>query len=163
MGVGVVPLFLFGISASPVWITPKLSIPMEGDRGALGAGGLMGTVFGQQNTGFGILYGIGTVGSRDVNATLGLGYGYAGGSWGRRPAISLSGLYRTSARWAIQTENYYLQTGDEVVFIMSFGGRWMGPSIAIDFGIVRPVLGGSSNNYLGLPWLSITAPFGMTE
>ncbi len=163
MGVGVVPLFLFGVSASPVWVTPKLSIPMEGERGALGVGGLMGTVFGQQNTGFGILYGIGTVGSRDANATLGLGYGYAGGSWGRRPAISLSGLYRTSDRWAIQTENYYLQSGDEVVFIMSIGGRWMGPSIAIDFGLVRPAFGGDSGNYIGLPWLSITAPFGMTK
>lgn len=163
MGVGVVPLFLFGISASPVWVTPKLSVPLEGDKGALGVGGLMGTVFGQQNTGFGILYGIGTVGGRDMNATLGLGYGYAGGSWGRRPAISVSGLYRTSARWAIQTENYYLQSGDESIFIMSFGGRWMGPSIAIDFGLVRPVFGGDTGGFVGLPWLSITAPFGMTE
>ena len=75
IGGGVVPLFLFAGSPTPVWITPKFSIPVAKDKFNLGAGALMGTVLGEEETGFGILYGISTLGSKDKNVSLGLGYG----------------------------------------------------------------------------------------
>ena len=81
IGGGVVPLFLFAGSPTPVWITPKFSIPVSKDKFNLGGGALLGTVLGEQEAGFGILYGISTLGSKDKNVSLGLGYGYAGGSW----------------------------------------------------------------------------------
>ena len=88
IGGGVVPLFLFAGSPTPVWITPKFSIPVSKDKFNLGGGALLGTVLGEEETGFGILYGISTLGSKDKNVSLGLGYGYAGGSWAKAPMIN---------------------------------------------------------------------------
>lgn len=160
-GVGVIPLFLFGLDFTPVWATPKLSFTVRENKGAIGMGGLMGGVIGERNTGFGILYGIGTLGNRDRNTSLGIGYGYAAGNWGRRPAINWSGLYRVGNRWALQTENYYISVSDsDPLMLLSFGARWMGPKIAIDFGLIRPVILNQSTGLIGIPWVSITAPFG---
>ena len=160
VGVGVVPLFLFGFDYSPVWVTPKFSVPIGHDKGAFGGGALLGGIPGQEQSGFGIVYGVGTVGSRDLNATLGLGYGYASGNWADRPVINFGGLWRTSRKWAVQTENYIINTDGDNLYLFSIGARWMGPSIAIDFGLVRPYFNGDSEGILALPWLSVTAPFG---
>jgi hypothetical protein len=98
VGIGMVR-FSFCRAATPVWIAPKLSIPVKKDKFNLGAGALVATVIGEgEGGGFGILYGLATTGSRDNNLSLGLGYGYAGGDWADSPTISLSGMARTGAR-----------------------------------------------------------------
>ncbi len=58
IGAGIVPVFLFGGGATPVWITPKFSIPVVKDKFNVGAGALVGTVLGASGTGFGLLYGL---------------------------------------------------------------------------------------------------------
>jgi len=56
IGAGIVPLFLFAGTSTPVWITPKLSIPIVKDKFNVGVGGLMGTVIGEAESGFGLVY-----------------------------------------------------------------------------------------------------------
>ena len=74
LGIGTIPLFFFGGAPTPIWMTAKFSVPLKQDKINLGAGILSGTVLGEEETGFGIAYGILTFGSRDKNASLGLGY-----------------------------------------------------------------------------------------
>ena len=158
LGVGVVPLFLFGADATPVWMTPKVSVPVVRDKFQVGAGGFIGTILGESNSGFGIVYGTGTVGSRSKNLTLGLGYGFADGSWADRPAISLSGMIQTGPRSFLLSENYYLSTGDESLVLMSLGGRSLIRRIGLDYGGILPI-SPEIDRFILIPWLGITFPF----
>ena len=155
-----VPLFLFAGAATPVWIAPKLSIPVKKDKFNLGAGALLATVLGEGGGGFGILYGLATTGSRDNNLSLGLGYGYAGGDWADSPTISLSGMARTGARGYLVTENYYIDLGGEgYLLLFSAGFRWIIRKAGLDFGFVMPYES-SLENLVFIPWLGVTIPFG---
>jgi len=159
IGGGVVPLFLFAGSPTPVWITPKFSIPVARDKFNLGGGALMGTVLGMEETGFGILYGISTLGSKDKNVSLGLGYGYAGGSWAKAPMINLNTMIRFGPKGYFISENYFIQTEGTTALILSFGGRHIIQNAGLDYGLVIPIIS-DMGNFLALPWLGITIPFG---
>ncbi|OQX74347.1 MAG: hypothetical protein B6D64_12950 [Bacteroidetes bacterium 4484_276] len=156
IGGGLVPLFFFGGTPTPVWLTPKVSIPVKKENFNLGAGALVGTVVGGEDPGFGILYGITTFGSRDNNVSFGLGYGYAGGEWAKSPMININFMFRTGARGYIISENYYIQANGEPMVILSFGGRQIIKKAGLDYGLFIPF----SSNLIALPWLGITIPFG---
>jgi hypothetical protein len=158
IGAGVLPVFLFGGGATPVWITPKFSIPVVKDKFNVGAGALVGTVLGESGTGFGLLYGLTTAGSRDMNISLGIGYGVSGSGWAKSPLISLSALARTGARGYLLTENYYLGMDGETLVILSAGYRWVIKKAGLDFGLVMPIA--EDLNFFALPWLGVTIPFG---
>lgn len=139
IGVGLVPLFLFAGTFSPVWITPKISIPVSSEEVQFGVGALLGIVLVEENTGFGILYGISTFGSKDNNVSIGLGYGYAGGEWANSPMININAMFRTGARGYFITENYFIQAGETIVTILSFGGRQIIKSSGLDYGLLIPL------------------------
>jgi len=159
IGGGVVPLFLFAGSPTPVWITPKFSIPVAKDKFNLGAGALMGTVLGEEETGFGILYGISTLGSKDKNISLGLGYGYAGGSWAKAPMINLNTMIRFGPKGYFISENYFIQTEGTTALIFTLGGRHIIQNAGLDYGLVIPIIS-DMDSFIALPWLGITIPFG---
>jgi len=94
IGGGIIPTFLFG-AATPVFLTPKVSIPVVKDKFNIGGGMLLGTVLGDvsDDISFGIAYGLSTFGSRDSNISISLGYGYAGGDWANSPLTFLSSYY----------------------------------------------------------------------
>ena len=94
MGVGIMPLFLIGGEASPVWVTPKVSLPVKKDKVNLGFGGIFYYLLGGDGETLGIAYGQATFGSRDKNVNIGVGYGVADGEWASAPTLSLSGFYR---------------------------------------------------------------------
>ena len=158
IGAGIVPIFLFGGGATPVWITPKFSIPVVKDKFNLGAGALVGTVLGESETGFGLLYGLATAGSRDMNVSLGIGYGVTGSGWGKSPLITLSGMARTGARGYLITENYYMNIDGDAIVLLSAGFRWVIKKAGLDFGLVIPREEGLS--FIAIPWLGVTIPFG---
>ncbi len=153
---GIVPLFLFAGAPTPVWINPKVSIPVVQDKYNIGAGALLGTIIGEGGS-FGILYGVNTIGNRDRNMTLGLGWGFAEGSIATRPTVSLSGTYRTGARGYLLTENYIISTGNESFGLISFGGRRIIKDVGLDFGLLLPV--GDLDGFIAVPWLGLTIPF----
>ncbi len=157
IGVGMVPTFLFG-GPTPVWITGKLSIPANHDKLNIGAGILSGTVLGEEESGFGIAYGMATFGSRDANLSIGAGYGYAGGDWSNQPTLSVSALIRTSNRGYFLTENYYIGTGEDPLILLSVGGRRIVKKTGIDFGLFVPISSGM--DFIAIPWLGLTVPLG---
>lgn len=159
IGAGMVPLFLFAGSQTPVWITPKVSIPVVKDKFNLGAGALAGTVIGADEGGFGMLYGLSTFGSRDKNLTIGLGWAFAGGSIANAPTVSVAGMIRTGPRGYFLTENYFISAGGETIGFMSAGGRRIIKRISLDYGLFLPIASGL-DTIIAVPWLGITLPFG---
>jgi hypothetical protein len=158
LGGGIIPLFLFAGGPTPVFITPKVSIPVDKDKFNIGAGALIGTVLGETASGFGIVYGVTTFGSPDKNVSIGLGYGFAGGEWSSSPLINIGGMFRISPSWYLISENYYAASDGESAGILSGGARWIIKKAALDFGLFVPV--GNVGAFVGIPWLGFTIPFG---
>ncbi len=157
VGAGTVPIFLFGAEALPIWFLPKLSISTPQDNFHLAVGGVFGGVLGvDDGEGAGLVYGSATVGSRDHNATVGLGYGYAGDGFADRPAINISGMTRVGRTTYLISENYFFPGVDDANLI-SFGVRWAPENFAVDFALARPLEG--EVDFIGFPWLGVTIPF----
>jgi hypothetical protein len=157
LGVGLVPTFLFGTASVPVWLIPKVSIPLQKDNLHLAAGGLFGGVLGEDNAGVGLAYGTLTLGNSNRNLSFGMGYGYADGEWSDTPMFNLSGMLRTSRTLYLVSENYFFSIGGETVGLFSAALRWAPENFAVDFGLVRPT---GDGDYIGIPWLGVTLPFG---
>ena len=157
IGAGFVPGFLLGGGATPIWLTPKVSIPLGKDKVNLGVGGLFATALGSEGGSFGVAYGQLTLGPRDRNINFGLGYGYAGDEWADTPTITISGMYRASKKFALMTENYIFDTGEENFILLSFGGRFIGRRVAIDGGLFVPAV---EDGLFAVPWLGVNVPFG---
>ncbi len=161
VGGGVVPLFLFGGGPTPVFATAKFSVPVIKNKVNVGGGAIVGTVLGEEDMGFGILYGLSTFGTPDNNISVGLGYGFGGGEWASAPMININGMFRATNRGYFITENYYIPFGGENTIVLSLGWRWIIKKAALDFGLVLPVI--EDAGFIGIPWLGFTVPFGNTN
>lgn len=161
IGVGIIPTFFFG-APTPVFATAKFSIPVVEDKFNVAAGAIVGGVIGESESGIGLLYGLATVGSPDANVTLGMGYGFAGGEWAKAPMININGMFRVSNRGYIITENYVISAGGEGVVLISFGGRSIIKKAALDYGLFLP-LSADIDQFIAIPWLGFTLPFGKTN
>lgn len=157
LGGGMIPLFLFGTSVTPVWLLPKISIPIKKDSFYLGGGAMVGGVIGTDTEPLGILYGSATLGDLDRNLSLSLGYGYAGSEISETPVINISGMTRISRTFFLLSENYIVPGADSGV-VVSFGARWTSENVAVDFGLFRPLE--DAGGLIGVPWLGVTIPFG---
>ncbi len=157
IGAGMVPLFLFGGSPTPVWITPKFSIPVVKDNFNVGVGALLGTVIGAGDGGFGLLYGVTTFGSRDKNLSLGTGWGFGGGNMANSPTVSFGGMVRTGAKGYFMTENYLINAGGSSLGLLSAGGRRILGKVSLDFGLIVP-MGSEIGTFFAVPWLGINVP-----
>ncbi len=155
IGGGVVPLFFFGGAPTPVWFTTKISIPVKKDNIAVGAGVLGGTILMEDETTFGIAYGIATIGNKNNNASLGVGYGYTGGNWSKSPLINLNFMLRLGANGYFISENYYIMVDNSYFFILSAGGRYVINEAGIDFGLIFPMAEGIGS-IIALPWLGVS-------
>ena len=158
LGAGVIPLFLFAGAPTPAWITAKVSVPVSKNRFNLGAGLMAGGVTGVSGGTFAILYGIATIGSKDVNLSLGAGYGMAGESGSGAPMINLNGMWRVGPRGYLLTENYYFSNGSSGSMMLSFGGRTIIREAGLDYGLFFPLVEGAG--IVAVPWLGITIPIG---
>ena len=158
IGAGLIPTFLFGTGIIPVWLVPKFSIPLVKDKINVGGGALMGLVTGVEGTGFAMVYGSSTFGSRDKNLTVGLGYGYAGDSWASTPLINVSGMVRTGPHGYFLTENYLVDTGETVACLLMIGGRSMLNKAGLDYGLIIPIEE-EMGRFVAIPWLGFTIPF----
>ena len=160
LGIGIVPLFFFAGSSTPAWITPKFSMPIKEDKISLGLGGLFGAVIGEKNSGFGVSYGLLTLGNRDKNINFGLGYGYQDKGWADTPTISISGMLRMTNKFYLMSENYLI---NKDLYILSAGGRLNLRRANLDFGLISPFRGTVLDLDVGIPWISVGIPFGRNE
>ena len=175
-GFGLIPLFLFG-GPTPIWITPKVSVPIIENKVNLGAGVLLATVIGEGGGYAGLIYALGTFGSPDQNLTVGGGYSIFDGELGKLPLVSLGGMSRISENNYLLSENYLLleknryaiyspdyteilrwETETEARTVLSFGLRNVKPKLAIDYGLIIPI-NFDIGTFIAIPWLGITVPF----
>lgn len=157
IGAGMVPLFLFGGAPTPIWVTQKFSIPLSSNKVNLGLGLLAATVVGTSNASFGIAYGVSTFGSRDKNISVGIGYGYAGGSWAKSPILMASTMIRTGKKGYFMSENYIIHVDGEFGIISMIGGRSLIKKVALDYGLVIPLFS-EIEEFVAIPWLGFTIP-----
>jgi hypothetical protein len=159
IGGGVVPLFLFAGASTPVWITPKVAFPIVKDKINMSAGMILGHVLGE-GVNFGIGYGDLSVGNRDNNLTIGVGWAFADTQWADKPTLTLSGMTRVGRKTYLLTENYYIGLSEGSSFgILSAGGRSVQKRLAVDYGLIIP-LGADLGTFIAIPWLGIAIPFG---
>jgi hypothetical protein len=152
---GLVPLFFFGGAPTPIWIVPKVSIPIKKDYLNIGAGALMGTVTGEGV--FGIGFSSLTIGNRDANVNLGLGWGFIDDEFSNAPIVNISFMLRTGAKGYFISENYVINSFDETNVLLSLGGRTMINKVGLDFALFVPLTGES---LFVIPLIGITIPTG---
>lgn len=158
VGAGVVPLFFFGGGSTPIWLTAKFSFPSENQNFAFGGGFLAGTVAGESDANFGIAYGIGTIGNENNNLSMGIGYGWAGGKWAKKPVINFNVMLRAGPRAYFISENYFIQIDKTPLVIISLGGRHIIKKAGLDYGLIFPI-NNEIDTFIAIPWLGITIPF----
>lgn len=158
MGIGTVPLFLFGADVTPVWITPKVSIPLIEQKFNVGAGSLLGTVVGDGSY-FGVVYAVATYGSQFSNVTIGGGMMFAESEVSERPLINISGMKQLGKRSYLLSENYMYILDSSVAGVASLGFRFVGRGLSADFALLKPYSTEDEFNLIAIPWLSVTVPF----
>lgn len=157
VGAGTVPIFLFGVNALPIWVLPKVSFSTPQENLHLAGGAVFGGVLAEEvSTGVGLVYGSATLGTRDHNATVSLGYGYTEGGFANRPTINVSGMTRVGRTLYLISENYFV-AGVDGGNIISAGIRWAPKNFAVDFALARPL---DADEIVGIPWLGVSIPFG---
>jgi hypothetical protein len=104
---------------------------------------------------FGILYGVGTVGSRENNATLGVGFGYVGSELSGSPVLMVGGQRRVARRLALVTENY-AAPGEFDTALPSYGARLLGEQLSFDLGFFNAT---SAFFFPGVPCVGVVVDF----
>jgi len=104
---------------------------------------------------FGILYGVGSIGSSDASLTLGLGYGYTDSELADKPVIMIGGEIQLSGSIKLLSENWIPPDADFV--LLSFGVRFFGEHLAADFGLITTTE--STEGFPFIPWLGFVYNF----
>jgi len=158
IGAGLVPLFLFGQS-TPLWVVPSISFPVVKDNFSLGASFVFLFVPGERGSAGFLTFG-GTIGNRNNNLSLNLGYGFAGGEWAESPLITVSGMVRTGKKHHLLAENYFVSAWNQTILWSLLGGRYNFGPLSLDYGLIFPWEVVFEEGFIGLPWLSISIPVG---
>jgi hypothetical protein len=159
IGVGILPLFLFAGSPTPIWIVPKFSIPVSKEKVNIGTGAILGTVLSEDSGFFGLLYETTTFGSRDKNLSAGFGYGFSRNGWMQRPIINVSAMIRINPKGYFITENYAIPVDNVYLFVISLGGRSIIRNIGLDYSLWIP-FGYDIGTFVAIPFLGVTVPLG---
>ncbi len=151
---GTVPLFLLSADVTPIWVVPKISIPLQSDQVQVGAGAFMGALLGGGGV-FGIAFGSTTFGSRDRNASIALGWSFTDDGWATHPIFNFNFMARTGPRGYFLSENYFFP-GAGTLVLSGGGRRIIGSGLGLDFGLFLPI--GSEMGFIALPFLGVTVP-----
>jgi hypothetical protein len=146
-----------GVGQQVGYITPKLGV-YSSENLNLSIGGLLGyNGFGTSNKEreFGILYSVATIGSADLSATGGIGWGYQGSGLSKQPAIMLGGATRVTRGMALITENYFVSALGTSA-LLGYGVRFFGEKLSVDLAFFNV-----SNHavFPGFPFVSFSKNF----
>ena len=157
-GISLVP----GAKDQLFYIAPKVTIPIPSETVNFAAGVLYLNLTGgtEDNTGGGIVYGVGTFGSQYASLTAGLGYGFAQGDFSEQPVIMIGGEAQVSNSIALLTENYIAPGSESTSGLLSFGIRFFGDKLAADLAFFYPLTESGTSGFPFLPWLGFTYNFG---
>jgi hypothetical protein len=144
------------------YLTPKIGL-VEQPNFALAAGALVGFAgfegIDSRDRSFGILYGVGTFGSTDNHLDVGAGWGYAGGSISGDPAIMVGGSTRVSRRVALLSENYFVPSVKRDQGIITYGLRFFGEKLSVDFAFGNAVGRDTQLLFPGVPYVAFAVKF----
>lgn len=150
-----------GLGKQLLYLLPKAGGPV-GHNLHLAAGALVIKLpdFDDENnaediTMVGVLYGVGTRGSRDRSFTAGLGYGFEGDKLADRPMVMLGGEYRVSRRISLVTENWMFPGLDQP--LVSAGFRFFGEGLAVDLALANVL--GEDMLFPGIPFVDFVYNF----
>jgi hypothetical protein len=131
-----------GVEEQMFYIGPKVRF-LELESFSLGGGVIYSHI---EESDFGIMYGVTTVGSERAALTFGIGWGYTDEELSDTPFIILGGEVQVSNSVKLLSENWIIsETG-----VISFGIRFFGDNLAADFGLFRPV--GEDTDIEGWPF-----------
>lgn len=157
--------FLSTVIAGPsnaiFYVTPKISFDLAKNFHA-GGGLLYVSIPGlskrsEGRGGFGIVYGVGTYGTKEHNITGGIGWGFVQSSLSPRPVLSLSGMRRLSRKTAFVSENWFVPI-DRYYPVFTYGIRFLGEGMALDLAFLNtPNI--ASYVFIGIPFVSFTVKF----
>lgn len=161
LSVGMMPLFFFGGTPSPIWANLKASFPIIKEKVSIGGGVLAGSVLGAESGLIGLGYGNITFGSLSKNLTFGVGYGFSSQSGNTTiPLFSVSGMIKVGKKGYLLTENHIIGLGSNgSLSLVSMGGRYVGRKISIDYGVFTPITSGL-DTFITIPWIGIVIPLG---
>ena len=140
------------------YLLPKYTV-LSSERTNVALGALVGFFpfnddASDEVTSGGLLYAVGTTGSRESNISFGLAWGYADDDLTDSPGFMLGGQGRVSRRFALITENWFLPIGGETEGVVSYGIRFLGETLSADLAWVN-VLGSN----VSAPWLGFAVRF----
>ncbi|HKW50088.1 MAG TPA: hypothetical protein VJN70_21690 [Gemmatimonadaceae bacterium] len=143
------------------YLTPKVGLIEEPHFG-LAAGALVGFAgfegIEDKDRSFGILYGVGSVGSSDDHLDFGAGWGYAGGRVSGDPAIMIGGATRVSRRVSLLTENYFVPSVSDNALV-SYGLRFFGEKLSVDLAFANAVGPHTTFLFPGVPYIAFALKF----
>ncbi len=161
LGVGGTIIPGIDLTQNVIYLLPKYTV-VNASQVKLAVGGLLASVPYSEKTrkSMGLLYGVGTLGSRENNLTLGTGFGYIGNRFTSTPVITLGGQARVSKHIALLTENWFDTSGSDLTGFATYGLRALSEEFAVDFGFGLPIdPGGSSMKFPGVPLLGFSVRY----
>jgi hypothetical protein len=134
--------------------------PYERGGVALSVGSIAATTVGIDDGGSGgLIFGIGTFGSREAAVTAGLAFAFGEGEFDESPVFILGGEVQVSNRVKLVTENYVIPELEGSV-ILSAGLRFFGDRMAGDFGLFTSPDAFDEGGFPFLPWIGFSVLFG---
>lgn len=167
IGAGVIPLFLFNGSPTPLWFKAKLSYPIVENKINISGGFIAGSIFSRdeiEDIGIiGAVYGIATFGSKHKNVSIGINYAF-GDRELSPPIITLNGKAKISKRTFLISDNFiYIDNSGynrENSLISILGARTLFKGIALDYGGIIPIGDGLFEGLFIYPYLGIKIRIG---
>ena len=145
------------INENLFFLLPKYTLVSQ-PRAQFALGALIGLLPFTDDDDFesaGLLYGVGTFGTRESNVSAGAAWGYANDEITSTPGIMVGGQGRVSRRVSLISENWFFSIDGETEGVVSYGLRFLGENISADLAWVTPL--GAGN--FGFPWLGFAFKF----
>lgn len=156
------------------YVTPKVGVYRSENLNAA-VGAIAGYLDESDVHGIGLAYGAVTKGGPDGSVTAGVGFGYAGSKIESNPVILLGGNQRITRRFTLLTENYfYIKSGTtssctinncsdntsyQLYGAFSYGLRFMGEKLSVDFAFFNPLGPDTDKIVPGIPYISFGMKF----
>jgi hypothetical protein len=155
-------------------ITAKFSYDIN-DIFHVSVGGLAGGVVafgGNDNSKMSLVYGLGTLGNKEKNVTLGIGGMRTDGEWETKPVVLVSGMYRIASNWSLSAELFsfkrqfafssspFTSPSFSVSRTNTFtvGAKYFTNRVAINFGFFALNSGFTNSNFIPLPVVGVSVP-----
>jgi len=157
LGGGATTIPGLAINENLFYLLPKYTV-ISGPRTHLALGALVGFLpfsAGDDVTSGGLLYAVGTTGTRESNVSLGAAWGYVDDEVTSKPGVMLGGQGRISRRVSLISENWFIPIDGEVEGVISYGLRFLGENLSVDLAWVSAL----GEGRIGVPWLGFAFKF----